>query len=174
MKWYDLPAALGLVPVTWLAFRYWRGAVVSVAAWTIAVAFWVSFLADMAVRAHHDWQWVVSPVYLVSQGTLMAGALLAWPTVLALVLPTLVAAGIVAMLAHGAEGPDILLHTVAFGTIAGLALQRTRYRSALLVGFGVGLVAWWAYCASPSMATWAAYQSCRALAVVLFCAVEAR
>jgi len=158
---------LGALPFLWLVGRYVRGHPVRPDAWWIASGFGVSCVADLLVRIHWLAPWVASPVYLVSQGAFIATALA--PDVWA-VLVTLVAVGEVQVLFAGVTRPDVLLHTVAFGTITGAALMRpTRYRWSLLAAFGVGLLAWWAYVAAPGWATWLAYQGCRAVAVALFC-----
>lgn len=169
MDIFDAAALMGAVPLLWLTLRYWIGRRVEGEAWSLAAALAVSVVADVVIRAHPAWQWVVSPVYLVSQAALMVGALLpgllAWP-----MLVLLVAAGEAAILFGVGQGPDVFLHTVAFGLVLGAAwIQSSRYRWALSAYFGAGLLSWWWYAGHPAWASWVAFQSCRALGVILFC-----
>lgn len=159
---------LGAVPLAWLTVRYAVGRLVTVPAWWIAAGFAVSTVTDLAVRRHLVPAFIASPVYLVSQGTLIAVALV--PAALWPVLATLVACGIAALLFEAGTGPDVFLHTVMFASVLGLTrLVSTRFRWALAAYFGAGLLAWWAYCFDPSWSTWLAYQSCRLVGVILFC-----
>ena len=166
---YHVAASLGAIPLAWLTLRYLAGKSVSVPSWWIASGFGVSCVTDLLVVSHTLPQWIASPVYLVSQGALITAAILppaeAWA-----VLMTLVAVGEAQVLFVGVNRPDILLHTVSFLTMSLVALRaRSIYRWSLGAAFGVGLVAWWAYCIAPGWDSWLAYQSCRLLGVALFC-----
>lgn len=165
---FEVATWLGGIPLLWLTVRYAVGRMVSRASWLIAAGLGVSLAVDLLTWHDHRWAFIASPVYLVSQGTLIAVALV--PAALWPVLATLVACGIAALLFEAGTGPDVFLHTVMFASVLGLTrLVSTRFRWALAAYFGAGLLAWWAYCLDPGWPSWLAYQSCRLVGILLFC-----
>lgn len=161
----ELATLIGIVPLVWLILSR---RLYDPSAWWIALAFGVSWVTDMAAR----WvdPWVLSVVYPVSQGALLALATL--PRRRAdHFIALLCVAGVASILWHGATGPDLLLRTVAWGGIAGVVWPRRdmgRMRLAILVAFGGGLLAWYGYAAAPGWASWIAYQAVRLAGVLLF------
>lgn len=160
-------ALLPLVVLVWLGVR---GRERQAEWWLVAGAYLVSWFADAA--AHYVNPWIVSAVYPVSQSALIGAALLprkhATPYVAAIVL-----LGCVAMAFHDFAGPDILLRAVCFGAIVALAWGRAwdlgNLHASLMVYFGLGLLAWFAYAVAPNWWTWGAFQLCRVTGLVLFC-----
>lgn len=160
---------VGIIPLLWLVLWQWKGFPVGVEWWLLAVAFSVSWMADNAAR----WvdPWMVSPVYLVGQAWIV-GTVFSSRRGTLLLLAVLIAVAIGALFWKGIEGPDILLHTVAWLAVVGIAYplkQLERLRISLLVYFGFGLLAWYGYAMKPGWATWIAYQLTRLIGILLFC-----
>jgi hypothetical protein len=160
---------MALVPLAFLAWRHVTVTRSDAAYWWLALAFSVSWLADTA--AHWVSPDLVGNLYPQLQAALIAAVFLqrreAW-----FVTVSLAAVSLVIVALDGAAGFDVLLRSVAFATVCGVVLDRWALgplRTALLVYFGAGLIAWYAYAAWPSWATWGVYQSMRALGLVLFC-----
>lgn len=141
-------------------------------AW-LAVAFAVSTLADLAqFILPPDQRWPVSIAYPVSQAGLMAAVLL--PRREALVVGgILMASGLAACLWRGVEGPDVLLRSVAFLTIAGVAFSRWDLplwlRPALLTYYALGWVCWLVHAHYLVLPTWFVNQGVRAVGLGLVC-----
>jgi hypothetical protein len=136
----------------------------------MAGAFFVSWIADACTLAGVD-SHLVSLVYPVSQAALV-GAVLLDREEAAIFVAGLVSIGVVAVLWKGVGTPDVLVHTVAWASIAIVALDRAalgKLRLALLVAFGFGWLAWLGYTLSPGWPTWLAYQGVRALGIGTFC-----
>lgn len=170
---FEAAHLLGLVPLAWLIHLLIRGQAREPYVWGVAVAFAVSFMADLAVDLGAA-PMLASLVYPVSQAGIVGAALLPRQRALGLVL-ALVVVGASAALWQGTTGPDLLLRTVAFGLVVAMAHgQAPRLRFALTVYFGCGLVAWWLYVGMPGWGTWGGYQLCRALGVGGFCWATAR
>lgn len=163
----ELAAEMGLVPLVWLVWLRFRGRQSGIAWWWLATAFVVSWLADTAAL------WVnpdlVGNLYPITQAALV-GAVLLDRLEAAQFAVGLGLVAIVAVLWRGPLGIDVLLRTVAWGGVGGLAWQTpARVRTSLLVTFGLGLLAWWGYALDPSWPTWLLYQATRAGGIVLFC-----
>lgn len=155
---------IGLVPLGWLAVtgkhdRAW---------WWLGVAFGVSFLADLG--AHLVSPWVMSVAYPVSQAALVMAVFLPRRDAQAVTL-VLVLVGLLSVVMGRAAGPDLFLHTVAWGGTAWIVNDYAtgRLKAALLVAFGGGLLAWWGYVLLPAWPTWIAFQSTRLVAAGWFC-----
>jgi hypothetical protein len=166
---FELAHHMALLPLVWLAWlAAWedrRGA----EWWWLAGAFFVSWLADSA--AHVADPWLVSLVYPVSQAAIV-GAVLLEREEAALFVGSLVTVGVVAVLWRGVGTPDVLVHTVAWASIALVAFDRAalgRLRLALLVAFGFGWLAWLGYTVTPGWPSWLCYQGVRALGIGCFC-----
>lgn len=155
---------MALVPLAWLAFRHER----RIEWWWLAAAFFVSWLADAVALLGNPW--IPATVYPVSQAAIVV-AVLAPRLEARIALGTLIAAGLLTVLIEGI-GPGLFLETVVAGVVVGivwpLALTR-RLRTALLVAFGGGWLAWVGYVLAPGWESWGAYQAVRALGLGLFC-----
>lgn len=160
--------ALGLVPLVALALLRARGHRRDAAWWWMAVAFAVSFVADaVTLVAPHRY---VAQVYPFLQAGILLAVLLPrrWVEVAGALL---LAAAAVSITGRSGGGHDVLLRTVAFGMVAAVAwvrVPRGTLRTALVVGFGGGAVAWWGYVVAPGWVSWSALQAVRLVAVVGF------
>jgi hypothetical protein len=162
--------AIGLVPVAWLALLRWRGRSVEPAYWWIAGALGVSFLADTVARWVNPF--VVSLAYPVAQCGLLGATLLERKHAWRFLGLLLVAAALSAIQKGMVDGPDMLLHTVAWLGVACIVAPQpalARLALALWVGFGVAWVAWIAYALRPGLATWGMLQGARLEGAALFC-----
>lgn len=165
---------LELIPLTWLVLLHRDGQKRGAAWWWLAAAFTVSWVADAIARElPPDERWVVSLVYVVSQAALIGAVFLDRLDALRFTL-VLGMVGVADVLLFGRAvlaGPDILLRTVAWGSVAGLAWQTpARVRASLLVTFGLGLVCWLAYTAVPGWTTYLTYKAAWTTGLVVFCA----
>jgi hypothetical protein len=168
---------LGLVPLAWLSGMQISGHRRGAEWWWLAAAFGVSFVADVvAYFLAPPARWVTIVTYPVSQAALVSFVFLTRRDT-RIFLGTLLVVGVIAVLWRGVRGPDILLATVAFGGVAGIVIDRWalgHLRTALLVYFGVGLVAWWCFAARPGLWSWSVYQCTRAAGIGLFCYAATR
>lgn len=159
-----LAAAIGAVPLLAVAALRPRGS----AWWWLAAAFGVSLVADIASLAWgHP---LLSQVYPVTQAALFALVLAPVAVAVPVIGLTLAAAG-ASVAWREAAGLDFLLHAVAWGSTAALAWRYVlpgALRTALLVGFGGGVLAWAGFVLAPGWLWWALYQSTRALAAGWF------
>ena len=157
-------AFVGLVPFLAVLARRPKGS----AWWWLAAAFGVSFVADMgALALGHP---LLSQVYPVAQSGIFA-LVLAPASVAVPVIGLALAAAGASVTWRDAAGLDFLLHAVAWGSTAVLAWRYVMpgaLRTALLVGFGGGLVAWAGFVLEPGWFWWLAYQVTRALAAGWF------
>lgn len=153
---------VGFIPIAWVTIkrpsdRAW---------WWLALAFGVSGIADVAgFFGSHA---LVSPVYTVSQSALVGFVFLARRDALAFV----VCLALVGVASLFTGQPDVLLHTVAWGGVVGIVIDRPALgllRAALLVTFGLGLLEWWTYALVPGLATWTHYQTMRLMGTLAFC-----
>lgn len=166
---FEFAHHMGAVPLVWLGLLRLRGRDPGVAWWYLAGAFFASWLADTA--AHWVDPRVASPLYLITQSAIVGAVFLDRREAVVL-LGALVGAALVTTFGIGFEGPDVLLHTVAWGSTAGIVWglpQIGRLRTSLLVTFGLGLLAWYGYALRPGWASWGIYQSTRLLGILLFC-----
>jgi hypothetical protein len=170
----ELAAEMGLVPLAWLAWLRHKGRNPGLAWWWLAAAFFVSWLADTAAL------WVdpdlVGNLYPLTQAALVGAVLLDRLEAVEFAYALAVVA-FVAVLWRGPLGVDVLLRTVAWGAVAGMAWDRRalgRLRTCLLIAFGLDLVVWYGYALEPGWWSWGAYQGVRALGLVLFCLAAAR
>lgn len=162
--------ALGAIPFAWLIVLAARGHRRDAAWWWLAGAFFVSFIADTFALAGVE-PWLMSLVYPISQAAIVGAVLLEREDAVLFVIG-LVLVAMLAVAWKGVGTPDVLVHTVAFLSIAIIALDRPalgRLRVALLVAFGLGWVAWIGYTVWPGWATWLSYQGVRALGIGCFC-----
>jgi hypothetical protein len=166
---FEIAHHMALIPVVWLGWLRFRGRDLGLAWWLLAGAFSISWLADWA--AHWFNPLLVSPVYLVSQAWIVSAVFLSRREMLLLVT-VLTLTGLAAVLWRGVSEPDVLLHTVAWLSVVGIVYQLpqlARLRTALLVAFGLGWLAWLGYAISPGWISWLIYQSVRATGIGLFC-----
>lgn len=146
----------------------------NVAWWWVAMAFAVSWVADSA--SHLLPPWVISLAYPVTQAALVGAVLLERRDALLLTV-CLGILGIGAATWGDLHGPDLLLRTAAWGSIAVVAYERKaldRLRVSLLVSFGLGLVCWMGYAAWPGWTSWSLYQGVRLAAILIFCSAAVR
>lgn len=177
----ELAHWIGLVPLLWLVLLDVRDVRRDAAWWWIAGALGVSWLADTA--AHWVNPDLVGNVFPLAQTALIGAVVLSRAEALRFV-GALLAVALVDIGSRGPLGADVLVATVANGAVVGLAWRPDadrRLRGALLVYFGLGLFAWWAFALStelfhlgirelvPAWPTWLAYQATRALGIGLFC-----
>lgn len=152
---------LGLLPLVFVAaFRAPRAY-----RW-LGVAFLISVFADIAAHAVGP-MWV-SRVYPVSQAALV-GAVFLDRTDALWTLGALVFLGLCGVFLEP-SGPELFTHTCAWGLAALLAYEIAPQplRRSLLVYFGWGLAAWFAYVLFPGWTSWLCYQGTRALGIALF------
>jgi hypothetical protein len=164
----EIAHQMALAPLVAVAVEHWRGKRPDVAFWWLGSAFGVSWLADTA--AHWVSPWLVSAVYPVSQAALIAVVFLGrGDSVRFLKLLVWVAA--LSILTNNAHGPEIILRTVAWGGVTIIALDHAKgwTQRALVVSFGLGLVAWAVHSFALVIPTWYAYQGTRAVGIGLFC-----
>ena len=168
--------ALGLLPLAWLSVRK----VVGLDYWLIATALGISFLADIGALALPER--ITSFAYPLGQCGLIGVTLLAPRQGLIYGL-LLMAMAVVSLRINPAEVPafDVMFRTFAFGSITLIASQMPNLgglRNALLLYFGLGLVAWlaWAFWHNPTdhsaRINWALYlidQTTRAVGIGWFC-----
>lgn len=164
---------LGALPLAWVGILWLRGRRIDSAFIWLTLAFFVSWVADSA--AHWVDPWLVGIVYPVTQAVFVACAFLRREDALAF-LAVLVGAGVATMATRGADGPDVLLRTVAWLGIVGIVIDRWalgRLRAALLVYFGLGTLAWFAFVlwgqVDPLYRPWYAMQAVRLVGILLFC-----
>lgn len=169
---------LELIPLVWLVCMHTDGQKRGMAWWWLAAAFTVSWVADTISRElPQEQRWFVSLVYVVSQAALVGAVFLDRLDALRFII-ALGIVGVADVLWNGTAvlaGPDLLLRTVAWGAIVGLAWQTpARVRVSLLVSFGLGLAGWWAIAAFPgTSARWVSYLAYKAAwtaGMGLFCA----
>lgn len=166
---FEAAHVLGLLPLVWLALLHLAYHRRDAAWWWLAGVFGVSFAADTA--AHWVNPDVVGNAYPMMQAVLVALILRARSQAVH-VLGLLLIVSLVAIWWQGPTGPDVLLRTVAWGTIVGLVWPRWELgwlRGALLVTFGGGLFAWYGYTFAPGWETWGVYQLTRAIGTLVFC-----
>lgn len=157
---------MALIPVLWLALK---GRDRDAAWWWLSGIFLISWLADTA--SHTVGHPLMGTVYPVSQAAIVGAVFLPRRDAIILVLAlTVVAGGDIAW--KGVTGTDVFLRTVAWGAAAGVVFplwQLGRLRTALLVTFGAGLLAWWGYVLAPGWISWSGYQGVRLASILLFC-----
>lgn len=167
-----LAASLGIVPLAWLIGLRLRGRRVGAEWWWLALAFAVSFAADIvAFFLAPPHRWLVSATYPLSQAAIVGLVFLLRRDAEKLLVALLVV-GTVAVLWLAVTGPDVFFRTVAWGAVVGIVVDRYalgKLRAALLIYFGLGLLAWWAYALRPGWPSWGIYQSVRAVGIALFC-----
>jgi hypothetical protein len=165
----EIAHQMELIPLLWLAVLRLRGRKLDPAWWWLAGAFFVSWLADSA--AHGVDPDLAGNIYPVVQAALVGAVFLDRLEALQF-LTALAIVAVVAVLWRGPLGVDVLLRTVAWGGAVGVVVDRWalgRLRTALLVAFGLSLVAWWVFAAWPSLPTWLVYKAAWTTGMILFC-----
>jgi len=157
---------MAVLPLVWLALLQVAGVGRGTAWWWLGSAFGVSWLADWA--AHWVHPVAISAVYPVTQAA-MIGAVFLSRAEARCFLGVLIATGLAA--AVSGQLPDVLLHTVAWLGLVGILwpLPHGSLRSAMLLLFGVGWLAWLGYVLRPGWTSWGLYQSIRAVSIAWFC-----
>lgn len=167
-----LAFALGAVPLACLLVVHFRGGWRERSWWLMAVAFAVSFVADaLSLVVGHG---MMSQVYIFSQAALFAYVLAGQRVAVTFGALLLASAGASIALRHG-EGLDVVLHTVAWGGVAGLA-NGSAHKAAPVLAYGfAGLVlAWWGYVAYRTTEWWYVFQAVRLALTVGWCVAVAR
>ena len=162
-----IAAALGAVPLAWLAGMHAVGRRVGSAWWWLAAAFGVSLAADaLALVLGHG---AVSQVYPLGQAALVLLVILPRPNALAVVTALALLSGL-SLAWRGADGLDTVLHVAAWGAVGAAAwtLPDSRLRTTL-VGFAVLAVAWVWFTLAPGWGSWLGVQWVRALLTVGLC-----
>lgn len=160
---------MGAAPLIWVAWLRFRGKKLDVAWLWLAGAFFVSWLADTA--SHWTGHPLVSVTYPVTQAGIISAVFLNRYDAMKLVA-VIVVVGVADVLWQGVQGPDILLRTVAWLSIVGIAYplkQLGKLRVSLLVSFGVGWLAWMWYAMNPGWPSYLGYQGIRLMGILLFC-----
>lgn len=164
----EIAHQMGLVPLAWLTALWSAGRNPCARWWGLAVAFAVSWVADWA--GHVGATFPVGPAYVTLQAGLIVWLLVphpwAWRFIAVLGVTALTT------ILRAEPGPDILVHTIAWGGLVGLLCWRSglgRLRLTLAIAFGAGLVAWWGYIIAPGWPTWLTFQGVRATSLGLFC-----
>lgn len=163
--------AIGLIPLAWLTFRRERFAAHW---WWLAVAFAVSFVADVVALSQPKWdRWWLTLVYPVAQSGLIGAVLIASRFRAALYVLALAVTALVVVLTRGVHGPDVILDVVAsLGVVAIVLLGKelpARLRLCLAVYFGLGWATWLIHARWLVVPTWYPYQSTRLAGSLLFC-----
>lgn len=159
--------ALGVVPLVAMQGVHFAGGWRPRVWWALAVAFAVSFVADVAA-----WAWspaLVSQVYLVSQAGLFLLALA--PRYASVGFAAVLAAAGWSLASRRGEGLDVALHVTAYAVVAVAAWASAvprALRLTLATGFAALAVAWVGYVASPGWWTWGAYHGVRAAMAAAF------
>lgn len=169
MVWAEIAHQMGAIPLLWLITLTVRGKPREPQWWTLAIAFFVSWLADSAVDAHMN-AWVVSVAFPVGQ-TALIGAVFFNPVPAMLLAVVLVVVGCLAVAVQGVSGPDVILSSVAALAVILCVWNspQRKVRASLLVYFGLGQVAWLILAALMTTPTWYGYQACRLIGLLLFC-----
>ena len=164
--------ALGLVPIVAVAVQWLRGVKLDPAAFWMALAFAVSFVADCFPHRY------ASQVYPVTQAAIFAAVLLPSHKGVERLVALILCAAAISILARNAAGLDVMLHVISWGAISALAWMQMPngvLRTCLTLGFGLGAIAWVGFVAYPTFGWWGAYQVTRLIAVGGFVyAVRAR
>ncbi len=164
---------IALLPIAFVGALHIRHKPRDAAWWWIAAAFAVSWLADLVAEFMPvSDRWAVTLVYPVTQSALVGAVLLPRRSAMSLVA-VLTAIALVAAICRGVTGPDVVLHSFASFSVAGIALAGwelpVRLRAALLVYFGLGCVAWLIHAQWLVVPTWYNYQLTRLAGLVAFC-----
>ena len=165
----ELSTWIGAVPLCCLIGLWWQGEQRDAAYWWLGIAFGISWLADMLALVVDPF--TVSLLYPVSQTSIIAGVFLSRKEARG-VLFVLVLVGTVAILIRSPGEPDFLLRASAWSMLVAMAFDLRaipQVRTALLVYFGLGLLAWTGYVAVPGWTSWLLYQATRAAGLGLFC-----
>lgn len=174
-----LAFALGAVPLAFLLTLHFRGEWRERAWWLMALGFAVSFVADaLSLVVGHG---VTSQVYLLSQGAVFAVALATRDVAVSFVAILAASAGASIALRHG-NGLDVVLHTVAWGGVAGLGwLRNDAVGRVLAWGFAGLVLAWWGYVAfrtagslEAATSAWYVFQAVRLALTVGWCVAVAK
>jgi hypothetical protein len=162
---FEVAHQMAVLPLAALAWRRPKAP----ALWWLAGVFVVAWLADYGKHVGIS-PLLTSWVYPISQAGLVLAVLL--PRRLALLALTwVVFVGIVGLLWGHGRGPDLILRAGAWGAIIAVLWPHRELgllRTALLVYFGVGLLAWAGYTAVPGWTSWGVYQGIRAAGIGLF------
>lgn len=171
-----LALILGLVPLIWLVGRaWWKGEHAYAEWWLLACAYGVSWMTDTA--AQYVGHALSANAYPLLQCGLLVAILLPKKQEALAAIGTMALTGMASVLAFGPTN-HVVLHTVAWLTVVGLAWQRPQLgplRAALLTTFGLGWLAWMGFQLNPvSFVPWIGYQVVRAVGTALLCRAMTR
>lgn len=140
----------------------------------LAVAFGISFLADLAtlltVALHTAEPWWVSRVYPVSQAALACAVFLPRREAMG-ILAVLVLIGLAGVFLEPPGHPEFVTHIVAWLFVAAVAAEEAPrlLRRSLVAYFGLGALAWTFYVSlGLEHSWWLVYQGTRVLGIGLF------
>lgn len=169
--WAAIAQQMALVPFAVLCGLDLRGERRDVRWWWLCAMFGVSWLADTSVQYHWLSGWTASAIYPFVQLVIAAFALLRARE--AAYLSALVLSAAVFLFGFGGiHGPDVEFRAVAWLGILWIVVEQPwlgRVRTAALVTFGLGLIAWIVHVRTLSLWTWYPYQLTRAAGMVVFC-----
>ena len=167
-----------LLPLAWLWILSRSHRRIDSAWWWLALAFGISWIPDAPIdHMSHALDWVLVAVYPVAQ-TAIVGKVLLSQTRATRFLFLLGAAAIVSIVWEGVGGPEVILPTVAWLLIAGIAWTHETIphllRVSLVVYFCLGWGAWLLHAEAikerqDMLATYYAYQLTLLLGRVVFC-----
>jgi len=167
--WAEVAHQIGAIPLLWLVYLATRGIQREPQWWYLALAFFISWLADTAADAGVN-PWVMSIVFVVSQTALIGAVFLRREPAVILTM-ALTVVGCLAVITQGVDGPDVILSTVAACAVVLMVWKHParRARLCLLVYFGLGQIAWIVHARWLIVPTWYPYQLCRLAGLLLFC-----
>lgn len=149
--------------------------------WLLAMAFGVSFLADMTTFALRgaglgDYQWIPSVTYLVSQVSIIVAVF--WGREALPLIGVITGAALLSAITGDGKGPDIILSTIASWAVVGVAWLDCVHRPlklSLLVTYGLGWAFWMIHAFDValfpelSVRSWWSFQACRLVGTAMFC-----
>ncbi len=160
---------MAVVPLVCLALTGQRR---DLAWWWLAGSFFVSWLADTAADIlPHEYGWVPSLVYPVSQSAIIGAVLL--PRRHAEYLLIVLVLACAAVTVFSGVGPEIALRALAWLSVVWIIWRRQelpqRLRVALTVYYGLGWCLWVVHVRWLVVATYYPYQINRLIGILLFC-----
>jgi len=165
---------MGLLPVGVCLWMSRKGRSLDTAFWVLGIAYGVSWLADTA--AHFVNPWIASASYPVAQASLI-GAVFLGRSAAVRFLYLLATCGIFSAVLRASPGPDLVLNIVASGGVTLIALEHAigHLRNALVVTFGLGIVAYVAWVVDvmlngqAGVRSWYPMQAVRLVGTLWFC-----
>lgn len=163
---------LELTPLLCLCILAFFGKDRDIIWWLLACVFAVSWLADTCTLYKIADQWVISLVYPILQASIVGVALLEQRETNQL-LWVLMASSVIVGTWHDVFGPDILLRTVCWGSIAGITWSRTskKLAASFLISFGGGLLCWFVLIFFQNLHAGLVYKTVFTAGLIYFCSL---